>query len=155
MKELYCSFLDAQREIKGVCKDASNDFAKYKYSTISAVLDTVKGVLNKHGLIITQPIICEDGRCELLTKIIHAGSGNEMISSMPLELPENIFAKDGKNTAGIQSFGSEITYLRRYALTSMLALGTDDDDGVAAQTKEEKTVPKKRSSFKPKTQEIF
>ena len=68
----------------------------------------------------------------LLTKLTHAESGQWQASLTVAPLPKN----------DPQGMGSAITYCRRYALTAMLGLVTEDDDGEAARIDVE-NMPKK------------
>ena len=57
-----------------------------------------------------------------MTKLTHTESGQWQSSIAVVPLPK----------ADPQGMGSAITYARRYALTAMLGLVTEDDDGEAA-----------------------
>jgi len=97
-------------------KDAKNPFFKSNYASLSNILDEIDDPLLESGLVITQ-FPDEDG---LVSMLIHAESG-EFISSnyrMPV-------AKQNDP----QALGSSITYARRYAITSILSLNVEDDDG--------------------------
>ena len=97
-------------------KDAKNPYFKSNYASLSNILDEIDDPLLESGLVITQ-FPDEDG---LVSMLIHAESG-EFISSnyrMPV-------AKQNDP----QALGSSITYARRYAITSILSLNVEDDDG--------------------------
>lgn len=87
-------------------------------------------LLNDNGLVLTQfPTFIEnivgDPTPALLTRITHVASGDSIEATAPLMLD--------KQTA--QGLGSAITYMRRYALLSILGLVADvDDDGNQAET---------------------
>lgn len=59
----------------------------------------------------------------LVTKLTHAESGQWQSSLAVVPLPK----------AGPQGMGSAMTYARRYALTAMLGMVTEDDDGEGAK----------------------
>ena len=91
---------------------------EYKYADLSDIMKAIRPVLAEHGIAVMQPIMGD----ELHTVI--AGHGEEFRSSMPLNL-------EGLQP---QAVGSLLTYYKRYAITSMLAIAADeDDDGTAAQ----------------------
>jgi len=97
-------------------KDAKNPFFKSNYASLSNILEEINEPLLESGLVITQ-FPDENG---LVSMLIHADSG-EFISSnyqMPV-------AKQNDP----QALGSSITYARRYAITSILSLNVEDDDG--------------------------
>jgi len=114
-----------QEEIGAIKRDSTNPFFKSKYFDINAVLAEVKPILNKHGLILMQSLTThETGRIALKTSIMDADGVDAIIETCVL--PE------GKTA---QETGSVITYYRRYALQSMLALEATDDDANSARGK--------------------
>lgn len=124
--------LMAQMEIGTIKKTSSNPFFKSKYFDINAILAEVKPVLNKHGLIILQPLVTRDGRNSVETCIMDSYSDQTFASVVYLP-----------NLEDPQKMGSAITYFRRYGLQSVLALEAEDDDGnvASAKTTEKKYAP--------------
>jgi hypothetical protein len=107
-----------QSEVGNVAKDGVNPFFKSKYASLENVITTVKPLLAKHGLSYSQ---FPDG--DGLTTILLHESGQH------LQATANLHFKDQTP----QGQGSAITYMRRYALSSILGIATeDDDDGNAA-----------------------
>jgi len=91
-------------------------------------------LLKKHGLGFTQLI--NEG--DVLTILFHVESGEQIQSST--NIPQNVQLK-GMNE--FQVLGSAITYIRRYALSSILGIVTDKDtDASGEQIKSE---PKKQT----------
>lgn len=133
MKELLKKLSDAKKEIGKISKDSSNPFFKSKYFDINKLLEHVEPILEKHGLMIMQPI--KDNRVQ--TIITHLESGENIDSSICLP-----------DLNDPQKIGSAITYYRRYTLQSLLALQAEDDDGnkaagvdaVEGQIKRAKTI---------------
>lgn len=117
--------LKAQQEIGAIKKESNNPFFKSKYFDINAILSEVKPILNKHGLVVLQPLDLIEGRNGLRTAIVEAESGKVIVQGSCF-LPEGL---DPQKT------GSAITYFRRYALQSLLALEAEDDDGNVASGK--------------------
>lgn len=140
--------LKAQQEIGAIKRDSSNPFFKSKYFDINAILSEVKPILNKHGLIISQPLDIIEGKNGLRTAIIDVESGKVVIQGSCF-LPEGL---DPQKT------GSAITYFRRYALQSLLALEAEDDDGNVASgnvaKKESKNVEEFMQDLEPTPEEI-
>ena len=122
---MYEKLLYVQRELGAIQKDSTNPYFKSKYFDINALLAHVKPVLNKHGLVIVQALTNVGGKSALDTKIIDAESKNA-IASEPVILPECTDA---------QKFGSAVTYFRRYAIQTLLALEAEDDDANVASNK--------------------
>ena len=126
-----------QGEVENPKNTATNPFFKSSYSPLDTVLNTVRPILAKHGLSVVQ-IPSTEGSNIIVTTILMHESG-EYIETEPLEL------KMDKITA--QGAGSAITYARRYALSAVLGVASeDDDDGNAAEPKERPN----RSNNKPK-----
>lgn len=118
MKTLYTALLAAQKEFPVVKKSDSNPFFKSKYAGLPSVLEVVLPILQKHGIVMTQNPISEDGRIGVATVLTHAESGEQREShfTMPLSKQDP------------QGAGSAITYARRYAIVSILGLNVDEDD---------------------------
>ena len=116
---IYNKLFTLQNELGAISKDATNPFYKSKYFDINSLIGQLKPLLQKHNLVLLQPINNNQVR-----SVIYDLDGGSVESS--IELPNNLDA---------QKLGSAITYFRRYTLTSLLALQAVDDDGnLAAQT---------------------
>ena len=103
-----------KNELGAISKDSKNPFFNSKYFDINQLLHHVEPILHKHGLICLQPII----ENKVVTEIIDIDSGESYTSQ--LELPQ---------LNDPQKLGSCITYFRRYTLSSLLALQSEDNDG--------------------------
>ncbi len=126
MSNLYKSLLEAQKEMGSVKKDAKNPFFKSTFATLNSVRETAIPVLNKHGIVLTQPTVMVDNKVFVKTELTHAES-SESTSS----LTEVIV----KNPQDAQQVGSGISYARRYGIMSLLCLAAEDDDGNGAVAK--------------------
>ena len=115
----YKALAKAQSEIGVVFKDAVNPHFRSRYASLSAVLASVLPALNDNGFSVTQTpdYSPDDGTVFVYTVLRHeAGHVIEGTTRGPI----------GKRR-DIQSFGSCVTYLRRYALLAMLGIAVDDD----------------------------
>lgn len=126
--ELALALLEVQKQMQPATKDGSNPFTKSNYATLNSVMETCREPLLKNGILLTQtPIPPPDylggGYLSLMTKLIHAKSGQWLASVTVTPLPK----------ADPQGMGSAITYCRRYALCAMLGIVTEDDDAEAAK----------------------
>lgn len=93
----------------------------YTYANLADTISAVLPILAAEGIALLQPILMTEHGPVLSTQV---RKGSEMIESVfPLRV-------EGLQP---QAVGSLITYSRRYCLTSLLAIATDDDDGQAAQ----------------------
>lgn len=122
--ELAGAFAKAQAALPAVPKRGHGQVgtAKTTYATLDDVIATVRGPLSENGLSFTQMLDADDDGPALTTMLIHE-SGQWMASSTPID------AMDGnRGTNAMQAFGSTLTYLKRYALSAMLGVSTDDDD---------------------------
>jgi hypothetical protein len=134
MKHLFKAIADFQQEVPVIHKGTQG--YGYSYSDLPAIFKVINPLLQKHGLGFIQCINSHDGVNYLNTVIFHSESAEKIESSTLIP----IVVLKGMND--YQSFGSGITYYRRYALASMLGLVTDKDtDASGEQVKHE---PKKQ-----------
>lgn len=135
---LATALAKAQAEIKSIAKDRTNPHYKNRYATLDAILDGVRPVLAKHGLSIVQGASDAADGFAVETYLLHAsGEWVSTVLTMPV----------AKQDA--QGVGSALTYGRRYGVSALLALSTDDDDDgeQAAANK-----PASKPATKPKAQ---
>lgn len=118
MKQIISALIKAQANIGSAAKDATNPHFKNKYATLESVIEAVKGPLLTEKITIVHTQGPED---TLVTSLYHE-SGECIQTSSKLIL-------DRQN---MQSLGSAQTYAKRYNLTSLLNLPTEDDDGNGA-----------------------
>lgn len=118
--------IKVQKELEVVKKSSRNPFFESNYADLNAHLEAAIPVLNANGFVLTQSTtVIQDsvkGSVNLVvTKISHAKSGlaEEAALAVPL-------------TDDMQKLGAAVTYARRYALSSMLAMQAEDDDGETA-----------------------
>jgi len=122
MKELYKALASFQAEVPHIYKGASG--YGYKFADLGEINEIIKPLLTKNGLGYVQPL---DGE-SLKTIIFHVASGESIESSVLI--PQGVqLAKMNE----FQVLGSAITYLRRYSLSSMLGLITDEDADAAGE----------------------
>ena len=121
-KAIYAALLTAQKEMNGAKKNAQNPHFKSDYPTLESVLDAVKEPLNNAGVVIMQPMELRGEAWSVVTRLIHAESGEVIESAMP------VVAKDMSDP---EKWGSAITYARRYTLQALVSLPATDDDGNA------------------------
>tara|TARA_R110000782_G_scaffold134280_2_gene226680 strand:- start:9282 stop:9806 length:525 start_codon:yes stop_codon:yes gene_type:complete len=109
-----------QQEIGTISKDASNPFYKSKYFDINSLIKQLQPLLKKHKLLLLQPIE-ED---MVVSKLLCIDGGGGVVSGLKLPV-----------ITDPQKLGSCITYYRRYTLSSLLGLQSEDDDANAASGK--------------------
>jgi hypothetical protein len=107
----------------------------YTYADFPTILEVINPLLKKHNLGFTQLLI-EDG---LKTIIFHTLSAESIESKATI--PQ--ITLRGMNE--YQSFGSGITYYRRYALSAALGLVTDKDTDASGEKAASVFIKKHRS----------
>jgi hypothetical protein len=131
MKHLFKSLSEFQQEVPVIHKGTQG--YGYSYADLPAIFEVINPLLKKNGLGFSQPIMGDT----IKTIIFHIESG-ESIESLT-EIPKNVALK-GMND--FQVLGSAITYLRRYALSSILGLVTDKDTDAGGQQQPKPTLTK-------------
>ena len=131
-QSLFKSLAAFQQEVPVIHKETKG--YGYSYADLPTIFDKINPLLQKHNLGFTQPIM---GNC--VKTIIFQTETGETIESLT-EIPQGVQLK-GMND--FQVLGSAITYIRRYALSSILGLVTDKDtDAAGEQTKPSKPILK-------------
>lgn len=118
---LATALAKAQGAMESAKKDSANPFFKSKYADLASVWRACREELTKNGLSIVQMPTGGPTPLGVTTMLAHS-SGQYIASSFKME---------GKKSDP-QSLGSLITYAKRYALSAMVGLSTEDDDGAHA-----------------------
>ena len=127
MKHLFKSLAEFQQEVPTIHK-ATQGYG-YTYADLPKIFEVINPLLKKHGLGFTQLI----NGTELVTIVFHVETGETIESKTAI--PQGVQLK-GQND--FQVLGSAITYLRRYALSSILGIVSDKDtDAGGEQVKTE------------------
>jgi hypothetical protein len=132
IKNLAQALIIFHVKVDTIKKDAKNPFFKSTYASLTNILDAINEPLIESDLTISQ---FPNGDNGLTTILIHGKSGEWMSSTYEMKP-----VKDDP-----QGRGSCITYQRRYALASVLALNIDEDDdgNKASQPSSEKSTTDK------------
>ena len=133
MKHLLKSLAAFQQEVKVIHK-ATQGFG-YTYADLPKIFEEINPLMKKHGLGFTQLINTKDGVNYLATVVFHVESGEQIESNCMIPYVQL------KTMNDFQSFGSGVTYFRRYCLSSMLGLVTDKDTDASGEQEK----PKKES----------
>lgn len=121
--EFWPAFVAMQADLVPVAKDQTTKH--YKYASLDSLIETVRPILAKHDLGFVQvPSTDNDMNIWLTTMIIHR-SGQYISSKM------RVVAVSIQNTNALQQLGGGLTYARRYALSAMLGLSSDEDTDAA------------------------
>lgn len=129
IKELTAALAKAQSAFLPVKQTEKVDYPtasgrkSYKYAPLSNVLDACRKALSDNGLAIMQPTKMSSSHLiegeHLVVETLLAHSSGEWIKS---EISIEAKAKDP------QSIGSALTYARRYALSALLGIASEEDD---------------------------
>lgn len=102
----------------------------FDYTDLNGIFETARKVFKENGIAIMQNSYTEVSPNGLLacveTTFLH--SSGEWVKSFPLKFPA---------ASGMQDFGGQITYMKRYSLSAMLGIATEKDDdanGVSGNT---------------------
>lgn len=121
----------AQAVIEGAKKDSSNPFFRSKYADLASVWDACRKPLTDNGLSIVQSPVFISEHPDMI------GLDTRLCHSSGEWLEGRIVMKPVKSDP--QSYGSCLTYLRRYSLQSLVSVCPEDDDGnLASGMKPEK-----------------
>lgn len=135
--EIVVALSAVQAEMPPITFDSQNPHFRNRYASLAHIMATVRPVLVKHGLAITQVVAGDNAA--LATILLHK-SGQWIRSDVPI-LPEK---------PGAQAFGSAMSYARRYGVCGILAVAAEeDDDGEGASVRGE---PQREAAPKPRYQ---
>ena len=126
---LCAALVAAQAGLKPIAKDGKNPAFRSRYATLDGIMETVRPALAAHGLAVMQGVIHpetgEGGRLVGImveTRLVHT-SGEWLASVVPVPVAKG----------DAHGLGRALSYGRRYGISALLALSTDeDDDGNAA-----------------------
>jgi len=131
------AMVKVQSELETVKKDRVNPFAESNYATLDAILIELLPKLNANGIVLTQEPIFKEAETSMKigieTTLFH--ESGEWISYDPFFMQ----LEKGSKMNMAQSAGSIITYAKRYAVSSIFGISTDEDkDGVQPTPKDKK-----------------
>lgn len=116
IKQLIQALFAAQPEIKSPIKNkhVQQGTKSYSYADLPALLE-LKPILHKHGLMLIQTMRVENGMNILMTSLVHtSGEHIESETYLPNDLTP-------------QQLGSCVTYYRRYQISAILSVASEDD----------------------------
>lgn len=121
LSQAWKEFNNPKHNRKVTVKTKKGGTYQFEYTDLGGILDEVKPHLSKNGITILQDsytemtergnMICVD------TSLIH--TSGEWMKTEPLKIPAS---------QNIQDMGGQITYLKRYSLSAMLGISTEEDD---------------------------
>jgi hypothetical protein len=122
MKNIATALVKAQLEMVAPKKGSVNPFFKNKYADLNDVLSATVPALNNNGIVLLQPLVNIDGKNFVKTVLMHeSGETFESLAEIFCSKPNDA-----------QAYGSGISYARRYSLSSICGIGSEDDDAQKA-----------------------
>jgi hypothetical protein len=142
LKELGVALAKAQGEMAMAGMHADNPFFKSKYATFAMLVKASRPSLSNNGLSIIQRVVTCNDVPYLGTMLLHASGEwiESRIKISPLKTDP-------------QSFGSCLSYLKRYAYAALVGVICDDEDDDAEGAMREYRAP--RPEYKQGNDELI
>ena len=131
--KLAQALLEAQKKITHAVKNAENPHFKSAYATLEATIEAVKKPLNNNGITFLQ--------------VPYHVPGYQCVETVFILAENGAVFRAGKTSVACKdqtphSYGSSLTYARRYSLGTSCVLKTEeDDDANKAQSSNNTTRP--------------
>jgi hypothetical protein len=126
MKNIYKALADFQQEVPVIHKDTQG--YGYSYADLPTIFEKINPLMQKHGLGFYQAV----NGTQIKTVVFHIESGETIESNT--DIPQGVQLAKMND---FQVLGSAVTYIRRYALSSILGLVTDKDTDASGEQKRE------------------
>ena len=133
----------AQLQMETAKKDVKNPHLGNKYADLKSCWAACRKPLGDNGLSVSQLAESLTSGTINITSILMHESGEWVSSELAIPWAVN----KGINTA--QAMGSAISYGRRYGLSALVGISTDDDDGNASSNNQ-RQAPHQQPAPKPK-----
>jgi hypothetical protein len=115
----HADLVAALSEIPNPPMTQVNPHFRSKFSSLKDCVNTIKPILSKHGIAVTQMVRHGEAGDRVVTRLVHKSGDFVEDGGVPLS-----------NTSDPQKMGSSMTYARRYGLLSICGVvGDPDDDG--------------------------
>jgi len=109
----------AQKDFPPIPRTCDNPYFKSKYADLATIIEKTKDTLSKNGLSVTQLVMGD----KIYTILMHE-SGEWVRSEINIKAIKS----------DPQAQGSAITYARRYAVSAILNVASEDDDDANAHS---------------------
>lgn len=140
------SLIEAAPELSSISK--SKQAYGYKYATLDSLIDMLRAVLPAHGLWFIQMPTRVGEKSTLTTRVIH--SSGEWLEDT-IEMTDTELQGKVNDT---QKLGASITYFRRYALSAIFGIASDEDvDGNLNNAQQKQTQKQPQAVTRPQPQQ--
>lgn len=121
VKGIMQAIFNVQQKVQPIKKTSEGQVGtrKYNYANLNDTWEAIKPILKEEELVIYQSPIMNNGVGNHFKTTLHHLESGESIT----EIMQMILQRDDP-----QGIGAAITYYRRYMITTMLGLITDDDN---------------------------
>lgn len=149
MKNLIKSLSAIQSELKAP-KGQYNSFGKYKYRNCEDILEAVKPLLRREGMIMTisDQVVEDNGRFYIQAEVVLYDKEGESISVTAWAREE----ENKKGMDGSQVTGASSSYARKYALNGMFLIDDTKDADSTQGSEPEQSKPAKGGRITAKPQ---
>ena len=144
-KNLFAAKLAAQKAIGVVKKDKINPQTKSKYASWDSILAMLIPCLNDAGIVMTViPTLNNENIC-VSVRLDHPASG-EWVVFDGYEISKDA---NNKNTRAnqVQNEAGVLTYAKRYAVSAIFNIATDEDTDGASVTQRQSSLADKKSEY--------
>ena len=132
MKNIFKAIADFQQQVPVIHKGTQG--FNYSYADLPAIFEVINPLMKKNGLGFYQAV----NGIEIKTVVFHIESGETIESNTAI--PQGVVLNKMND---FQVLGSAITYIKRYALSSLLGLVTDKDTDASGEQVVQVGMPKK------------
>ena len=136
--EIASALAKAQELINPAAYDAANPHFRSRYATLASVMQSCRAALSKNQIAVVQGTTVSDKNVTVTTMLIH--SSGQFIS-------DDIMIPVVQNTA--QAIGSALTYGRRYGLSALVGIVSEEDDDANEAMPPVSTTENKEVRFTP------
>jgi len=130
-------------------KTDKSAMGRYNYQSLTAMLESINPVLAKFGCKCFQPPHTIGDTTYVVTTITHiSGQYFRCVTAIPKEY--TVGGKVVNTSQNLQALGGAQTYIKRYALKSMLGIDADDDtdgNGIGQQSSVAPNAQVNRTSY--------
>ncbi|MFA7153977.1 MAG: ERF family protein [Methanoregulaceae archaeon] len=123
--------LEVLGKLNNIPTDKENPYYNSRYASLAAILEEVRPKLAEAGLVVSQTI--GDGEC--VTALLDWDGNAVLKNSVPIAVTD-------ENDP--QKIASAITYARRYGISALLGIATEEDDDANAASEPPAPKPKPR-----------
>lgn len=131
----------AQGEMMAATKDVNNPFFHSTYADLASCWDACREPLSKNGLAVIQYPEILEGKLRLVTMLVHS-SGEWILGDYPIEPMRQVKDRGWEPSSDPQSLGSAYTYARRYSMSGIIGISSEDDDGEGAVGRKKEDIKK-------------